>query len=82
MHAPITVQYRRTIWSEHRVNRGFECGITLKEIVDQFEDKPLEFETHGGVYLARRDGANGCYIHRKHWHRIKPKAGMLIYVNR
>lgn len=78
---PIVAQFKRTIWSEHAVNAQFERGVTIADIVDAFPDKPLEFEAYGGVFVSSRSGHGGGYVHRKYWHRIKPKEGTKVFIS-
>ena len=84
----IACEFKRTIFSEHRDDRLFEAGMTVAEIVDMF-DKPAEFSAFGAVILYDPDRhgldehglPNGQWIEREYWHRIRPKAGMAIFVS-
>lgn len=76
----ITVEFRRTIWSERADVRPFMPGATIAEIVSHF-DRPLEFEFFGGVYLKRDRLDPGMVVAREHWHRVRPKPGTFLFVS-
>lgn len=78
----INVAFRRTPWSEQTEYRQFKPGCSIDEIVRSF-DLPVEFATHGGVYLKRahEDCSEGHVIDRKLWHRIKPKNNAALFVS-
>lgn len=78
----INVAFRRTPWSEQTEYRQFKPGCTIDEIVRSF-DLPLEFATHGGVYLKRahEECSEGHVIERNRWKRVKPKSGAALFVS-
>lgn len=55
-------------------------GQSIAEIVAAF-DKPLEFETHGGVFLKRNEFDPGHIVERQYWHLVRPKDDTALFVS-
>lgn len=84
----IVCEFRRTIFSERGDIRCFAAGISVGEIVAQF-DRPAEFEHFGAVILYRPEEhgldehglPNGQWLAREHWHLVRPKPGTALFVS-
>lgn len=84
----IVCEFRRTIFSERGDIRCFAAGISVGEIVAQF-DRPAEFDHFGAVILYRPEEhgldehglPNGQWLAREHWHLVRPKPGTALFVS-
>lgn len=89
LYRPVTAIFRRTIWSEKSDIRPFIPGATIAEIVNSFEltpefygaDGPGGQDGFGGVYLRRDHIDPGTVVSREHWHRVRPKPGMELFIS-
>lgn len=76
----IVAEHRRMLFSDKADIAPFKPGATIAEIVASF-DTPLEFKTHGAVYLKRGAGDEGHIVDREFWHCVKPKDGTALFIS-
>jgi hypothetical protein len=86
---PCLMEFRRTIFSDQSQIKVFEPGMTLAEMMNQFEHVPREFRSHGAIVLF--DPKTGDYdwrgmpvgvtIYPHMFDRVRPHDGVAIFAS-